>query len=277
MVQLFTTIFYQPLLNLLVFLYNVIPGHDIGVAIIVLTILIKLILYPFSIKSIQSQKALQSLQPKIDALKNQYKNEKEKLASAMMKLYKDEKVSPFSSCLPLLIQLPIFITVYQVFRTGLSNGSLDLLYSFVANPGSLSPIAFGFFDLSKILSSGIAISGINLSSLTQILSTVFKLEFIIVILASVSQIVQMRMFSTKKPEIKSAGSQDENMTAIMNKQMMFMMPLLTLFIGLTMPIGLSLYWFVNAIFTIIQQKLIFGAKDKDKNNNQISNPTPINQ
>ena len=146
MVQLFNVFLYQPILNALVFIYNFVPGHDLGVAIIVITILIKLIFYPFSLKSIKSQKALQDIQPKIEALKNQYKNQKEKLGQEMMKLYKEEKVSPFSSCLPLLIQLPFLIAVYEVFRTGLTDGALNNLYPFIANPGQLNPIAFGFLD-----------------------------------------------------------------------------------------------------------------------------------
>src|SRR3989339_752854 len=148
MFQLFNVFLYQPILNALVFIYNFTPYNDLGLAIIVMTILIKLIFYPFSLKAIKSQKALQDIQPKIEALKSQYKNQKEKLGQEMMKLYKEEKVSPFSSCLPLLIQLPFLIAVYEVFRTGLAKSALDL-YPFIFNPGQLNPIAFGFLDLAK--------------------------------------------------------------------------------------------------------------------------------
>src|SRR3989338_65550 len=115
MAELFNTILVQPLFNLLVFFYNLIPGHDLGMAIIVLTVVIKLVLYPLSRQSIRSQKALKDLQPKMDALKKQYKDNKEKQAKAMMELYKTEKVNPLSSCLPLLIQLPFLIAVFHVF------------------------------------------------------------------------------------------------------------------------------------------------------------------
>ena len=96
MATIFQTIFYQPILNLLVFLYNIIPGHDIGLAIILMTIVIKLILLPLSKQSIKSQKALQELQPKIEEIKKKYAN-KEEQGRAMMQLYKQEKVNPFSS------------------------------------------------------------------------------------------------------------------------------------------------------------------------------------
>jgi len=149
MVQLYNTILYQPLLNLLIFLYDIIPGQDLGVAIIVLTVIIRLVLYPFSRQSIKAQKALQELQPKIEEVKKQYKDNKEAQAKALMALYKNNKVNPLSSCLPLLIQLPFLIAVYQVFSTGLKSESLSLLYPFIQNPGQLNSFFFGFMDLTK--------------------------------------------------------------------------------------------------------------------------------
>ncbi|MFA5029814.1 MAG: YidC/Oxa1 family membrane protein insertase [Patescibacteria group bacterium] len=238
MIQLFNIIFYQPLLNLLVLFYNFIPGHDIGVAIILLTFLIKLILYPFSAKSLKSQKALQQLQPKINALKNQYKDQREKMGVEMMKLYKAEKVSPFSSCLPLLIQFPFLIAIYQVFYTGLAQGSLSKLYSFIPNPGTLSPIAFGFLDLSKP-------------------------QVILAALAALAQFWQARMLNFNKPEVKTTGSKDEGTLAIMNKQMVIFMPIMTFIIGFTLPSGLVLYWLVVTLLTILQQLVTF-RKKKDQ-------------
>src|SRR3990167_7571329 len=103
-VSLYTTFFYQPLFNVLVFIYNTIPGQDLGVAIIALTVLVRVLLYPLSSQSIKAQKMMQDVQPKLDALKKQFGADKEKLASATMQLYREEKVNPLSSCLPLLLQ-----------------------------------------------------------------------------------------------------------------------------------------------------------------------------
>src|SRR3989338_3406607 len=130
----FTILFYQPILNLLVWLHNIIPGDDFGWAIIALTILIKIILLPLSAKSLRSQKALQEIQPKVEAIKAKQKDNKEMLGKEMMLLYKNEKVSPFSSCLPLLIQLPFLFAIFKVLRDGLQNGALDKLYPFIAAP-----------------------------------------------------------------------------------------------------------------------------------------------
>lgn len=232
--------------NLLVWFYNIIPGHDVGLAIIIITIVIKLVLHPLSVKSIKSQKALQDLQPKMDELKKKYKDNPQEMTKATMNLYKEQKISPFSSCLPILIQLPFLIAVYQVFRQGLTNTqSLDILYPFVANPGSLNPIAFGFLDLSKP-------------------------QWILAVLAGAAQYwVSKMLMSKKQPNVKSA--KDEGMTAMMNKQMMYFMPLITVFIGISLPGGLTLYWFVTTLLTGIQQLYIF----KKQNGKEVSQEVKI--
>lgn len=236
MSNIFSTFFYQPIFNLLVFLYNIIPGHDLGLAIIALTIIIKLALLPLSKQSIKSQKAMQELQPKIDEIKAKHTDNKEEQAKAMMELYKNEKINPFSSCLPLLIQLPFLWAVFSVFRAGLSNGSLNMVYSFLFRPEALNPISFGFLNLS--------VPNIYLA-----------------VLAGAAQFWQAKMLPIKQPEVKGEGSKDESMTAIMNKQMIYFMPLLTFFMCLKFPSGLALYWLVTTILTALQQIYIFKHKD----------------
>lgn len=223
-------------MNLLVFLYDIIPGHDFGLAIIVLTIVIKIVLLPLSKKSIESQKSLQELQPKIEEIKKKYANNKEEMGKAMIGLYKDNKVNPFSSCLPLIIQLPFFFAIFKIIKTKLTSDSFNSLYSFVQKPEMINYISLGVLDLSK--------------------PSIF-----LAILAGLAQFWQTKMMMAKKPAIKSAGSQDENMMAIMNKQMLYFMPALTVFIGFTLPGGLSLYWFTITLLTVFQQLFVL-KKDK---------------
>ncbi len=239
MFTLFTTIFYQPILNLVLVIYNWLPGHDIGWTIIILTVIIKLILYPLSKKSIESQKSLQNLQPKLEAIKAKHKDDKEALSRAMMELYKQEKVNPLSSCLPLLIQLPFFWAIFRVFRDDLLGKALVLAYPFIHNPGILNPIAFGFLDFSK--------PNIYLG-----------------ILAGLSQFAQAKMMPVAKPAVKSDGAKDENMMAAMNKQMLYLMPILTIVICYKLPSGLAFYWFISTLLTIAQQWWIF-RQHKDPN------------
>lgn len=235
MVSLFNTILYQPLFNILVLLYNYLPGHDFGVAVIVLTILIKILLYPLGVKSIKSQKALAGLQPKIKEIQEKYKNNKEQQAREMMGLYKKEKINPFSGFLPLLIQLPILIALFLVFRIfegGLSPAELEKLYSFVSQP-DLNIKFLGFIDL-------------------------IKPSMFLAFLAGISQFFQTRMISPKtKPNKKQAPSFSDQM----QKQMQYFFPVFTVLILLKMPAAIGLYWITTALFTIVQQYVILKKKN----------------
>lgn len=239
----FTTFFYQPIFNLLIFIYNFVSFQDIGVAIIILTIVIKGLLWPLSKSSIKSQKALQDLQPKLKELKEKYKGDKVALSQATMDLYKENKVNPFSSCLPLLIQFPFLIAVFQVFRDGV-NSKLDLVYSWIYRPETVDMMALGLVDLSSP-------------------------NVYLAVLAGLAQFWQAKMMVTKKPEVKTEGSKDENMAAIMSKQMLYFMPVITIFIGISLPGGLTLYWFFFTLLTALQQLYTF----RKTKNNQTENKT----
>ncbi len=238
---MFETIFYQPVLNLLIFIYNVVPGHDMGIAIILLTLIIKLLTYSLNKKQIKSQKDLQELQPKIEEIKRKYKDKKDEMGRKMMELYKDHKVNPFGSCLPLLIQLPFLFAVFKVFRDGFENGVLDKLYWFVDKPESINYISLGFLDLSEK-------------------------NIYIALLAGIAQYWQAKMMMSKKPEINTNGAQDEGMAAIMNKQMTYFMPVMTVIFASNFSAGLALYWLATTVFSALQQLYIFKDKKKDKDN-----------
>lgn len=228
--NIFEIIFYQPILNLLIWLYNIVPGHDVGWAIIGLTIIVKVVLYPLSQKSLHGQVALQNLQPKLDEIKKKYADNKEAMSRAMMDLYKQEGVNPLSSCLPLLIQLPFFWAIFRVFRDELSGKAITLLYPFIANPGTLNAVAFGLIDFSKP-------------------------NAILAILAGVAQFLQAKMMPMR-PQTATGGDQ-EKMMAAMNKQMLYFMPALTIFISWSLPSGLAFYWFISTVLTIGQQWFMF--------------------
>lgn len=237
--NIFITIFYQPILNLLVFLYNTVSFGDFGIAIILLTIVIKLVLWPLGKQAIKSQKSLQDLQPKIEELKKKYADNKSELSKATMDMYKENKVNPFSSCLPLLVQLPFLWAVYRVFSDGVNN-KLSLVYPFITKPEAINTIFLGFVDLAKP-------------------------NVYLAILAGLAQFIQAKMLITKKPAVKSDGSKDESMAAIMNKQMLYFMPAITIFIGISLPGGLTLYWFVLTALTALQQYITFHKKSDSGN------------
>lgn len=232
--SLFHAVLYKPLFNLFVGLYNVLPGHDMGLVILVFTVLIRVVLYPLMTSSIKSQKAMQELQPKLEAIKKEFGNDKQKQAQATMDLYRNNKINPLTSCLPLLIQLPLLIALFWVLRDGLTSKDFAAnLYSFVTNPGQLNAISFGLFNL--------ALPSIPLA-----------------FLAGIAQYGQARMFSRKNPP-KEAGEagKDESIAAMMNKQMLYFMPAMTILIGFQMPAGLTLYWFFSTALMVLQQWYVF--------------------
>lgn len=240
--NLFHTVLYEPIFNLLVFLYGVLPGADIGFAIIVLTILIKLFLWPFMSKSLKAQKALQELQPKIEELKEKHADDREALAKEMMELYQAEKVNPLSSCLPILIQLPILIALYRVLLAGFGPETLENLYAFVANPGSINYVFLNAIDLS--------VPSIYLA-----------------VLAGYFQFMQTRMLMQRRPPKQvrgKKGAKDESMMASMNKSMMYFMPAITVVIGSSLPAGLTVYWVTVNIVSILQQQFVFSKIRGDK-------------
>ena len=239
---IFNAIVYQPIFNIFVFLYNVIPGHDVGVVILAITILVRLALYPLTGSSIKSQRALQDLQPKLAAIKKQYADDKQKQTQAIMELYKTNKVNPLTSCLPMLIQLPILIALYMVLRDGLNSKNLaDSLYPFVANPGTINQISLGFFNMAKA-------------------------NYVLAGLAGLAQYWQAKTLSRKAPPKEAGeGGKDEAMMSMMNKQMLYFMPAMTVLIGFSLPAGLTLYWFFSTVLMALQQ-IYISKKIKTKDN-----------
>jgi len=235
LINLFYIALYQPLFNLLVFLYNFLPGHDFGLAIIILTIFIKFLLYPISVQAINSQKALQKLQPKIQEIQQKYKNDKEKQAREILGLYQTEKINPFSSLFLSLIQLPILIALFYVFRNGLNPHELNILYNFVSNPGQINALFLNIIDLSKP-------------------------NTLLAILSGLTQFYQTKM-SFPPSDLKTENKKkDKDVSALIQKQTIYIFPLLTVIILLNLPSALGLYWTISGVFFIIQQHLSLKQK-----------------
>lgn len=254
---LFNVVLYKPIFNIFVLLYNIIPGHDVGLVILCITILIRLVLYPLTSSSIKAQKSLQELQPKMDELKKKHAEDKQALAQATMELYKTHKVNPFKSCLPMLIQLPILIALYLVLQNGLKSANLaETLYAFVHNPGVINPLSFGIVDLSKP-------------------------NYILAVLAGLAQFLQSKSLTTKTaPKVAGTASKDEDMMATMNKQMLYFMPIMTVIIGFRLPAGLTLYWFLSTLLMWVQQIIVSKRQsgtgnNSDKPNSAAANPPVI--
>ena len=138
-ILVYTEIIYRPLLNGLVFIYTILPYHDLGLSILVLTAFVRLLLHPALAQTIRSQQAITRLQPRLREIQSRFKDNKEEQARRTMALYREEGVHPLSGCLPLLVQLPVLIGLYQVFWKGIALQDPSLLYSFLPRLAAFDP------------------------------------------------------------------------------------------------------------------------------------------
>jgi YidC/Oxa1 family membrane protein insertase len=247
------TIIINPFMNVLLFIYNFV-GQNFGIAIILFTILIKVITHPLTARQIKSTRALSDLQKDPDWLEMQkkYKNDKNKLAEAQMKLYKDKGISPFASCLPTLIQLPIIIGLYQAIIQTMGNAPLQLLnlvtrispwitnlFSFIPwlkNPFTLVPLNSQFLWMDLGQPERLYIPGLNIGG------TAIPIP-VLAILVIISSFLQTRLMSSA-----SSDPQAKQMSTMMN----IYMPLLMGYFAFSFASGLALYFLVSNIFTMFE-------------------------
>lgn len=252
------TFITQPFLNLLFILYASIPGHDFGLAVIILTIVIRFALYPLAKKQLHSQKALTAIQPEVNRLKEKYKDP-QVFQAKVMELYKEKEVNPFGSCLPLIIQMPFILGLFYVFvkfkdpnfiSFGNESGILSQIYPFIKEWGFVRDFIaansgvdthfFGLVDLSK---AGAPSGVFNFSAY-------YWPAAILGLLAGALQFVQTKMLA---PKAKDKGN-DPQAGAMAG--MTYIFPLLTIFIAVSLPAALPLYWSVTTLFAIAQQYLV---------------------
>ncbi|HCJ52325.1 MAG: hypothetical protein A2898_05315 [Candidatus Kerfeldbacteria bacterium RIFCSPLOWO2_01_FULL_48_11] len=254
--ELFNTIIFEPLFNALIGIYHIIP--DLGVAIIILTLVIKLILLVPSRSSIVSQKKLQDMQPQLQALQKKYKDNREELGRQMMKFYKDNKVNPLSSCLPILIQFPVLIGLYRVF---LAVSHIDPATGILAQDqvAHLYPVLHNVYTVTAIDPYFLGFVDLNATG-----------NWVLAILAGAAQFFQSRMLISNKPP-KVEGAKDESMASSMSKQMTYLFPIMIAYFSYRFPAGLALYWLFATLFQLGQQYLLF----KKPKNVQPSSPPNV--
>ena len=236
--QFFNTILIEPLVNALFFVYGIIPGHDFGLAIIIFTILIRLILWPLASKQLHSQKKMQSLQGDISKIKIKAAGDKQKEQAMLMELYKEKEVNPFSACLPALLQFPILIAMFVVFRK--ARGNIADIESILYGPVKSIPYIQSLINGSVQFDASL-FGLINMS----------KPSYLLAILAGITQFLQVKMITPRKQKTDTKDPQAQ-MTSFMN----YTFPALTVFIAWTLPAALPLYWISTNMVAIFQQWLI---------------------
>ncbi|MDB5195149.1 MAG: 60 kDa inner rane insertion protein preprotein translocase subunit YidC [Parcubacteria group bacterium] len=234
----FHTILYVPIYNLLVFLVSVIPGGDIGLAIIGATLIVKLILWPLSMSAARAQKAMKAMDPEMKAIRETYKEDKEKQMSEMMALYKKYDVHPAAGFLTIFIQLPIIIGLYWVFRTeALPKIDPSLLYSFVHAPALVSPL---FLGLLIITAHNIPLA----------------------ILAGLTQLAQAWYAIPVPPaSAEVGGSPGADFARTMALQARFMLPIIIGIVAYASG-AIALYFITSNIVALVQEFVVRRGKTK---------------
>lgn len=226
MSYLFNLLLVQPLFNGLVFLYQHVTFQDLGLAIILLTVFIRFLLYPLFYKAMKNQSLMQKIQPDVSRIQKEHKADKQKQAEELMKLWKEHKVNPFSGFFLILIQLPILIALYRVFTIGFKPEAFAKLYSFVSQPENINNMFLSLIDLTVP-------------------------SMIIVAIAVISQAVQSYL---SLPKIKPGEAPTKGQQT--SRKMMWIGPILTLIILPQFSAALGVYWFTTSLFSIGQQYLI---------------------
>lgn len=255
---MFRTIICEPLGFIMRYLYQLTGNY--GVAIILFTIAVKLILLPFGIKQQKSMVETQKLQPKLQELQKKYKNDKEKLSQETMKLYQEHNVSPMGGCLPLLIQMPILFglirVIYQplTYMLSVSADKLAELEKLVGNiPQNMAAQKEIFIASQSVIPAEFRINfnffGIDLAGMPVLnhISVLWILPILAVLATFATSYISQKM--------SSANAQNDEMNKSMG-MMMWMMPLMTLFFVFKMPVGASLYWFMSSATSTIQQVVL---------------------
>jgi YidC/Oxa1 family membrane protein insertase len=245
MSNLWNLLLYQPLLWSLIFLYKTL-FNDFGLAILALTLIIRTVLIPLSMPALKSAKKISDLKPHLDALKSKHGNDKQRLQAEQLRLYKEHGVNPLAGCLPTIAQFLVLIALYQVFIFFLENGKIDNV--------SIN-MNFLWMDLAKPDKTYVlpALAGI----------TQFVLSLMMMPSASVLKEVGEKSNTNKNLSAETSNKTDkkennEDMQEAIQKQMLFMMPAMTVFIGISLPSGLALYWVATTVFSLFQQYFVTG-------------------
>jgi YidC/Oxa1 family membrane protein insertase len=230
---IFNRVFYEPLLNGLAWLINVMPFHDVGFAIIVLTVTVRFIIFPFTHNATKTQVKMRHLEPELKDIKEKFKNNNQEQTKRTMELYKRHGINPVFGLLALFIQIPILFALYRVF---LHSGGFDVshLYSFISAPSIIHTKFLGLIEITQK-------------------------SYILAILAGATQFVQMWLaIPPVKNDKNNPGSSSfkDNLAKSMSIQARYIMPLFVFYIALKFSSALALYWTTMNVFAIVHESIV---------------------
>ncbi|MCH8049970.1 membrane protein insertase YidC [Patescibacteria group bacterium] len=237
---LFHTLFYDPIYNGLIFLIDIVPLSDVGIAIILITVLVKLILFPISQKAVRTQFLMRGLQPQLERIKKKYAKDKQAQARKTMDLYKEKGINPFSGILLIFIQIPIIFALYWVFfRGGLPEIDLSILYSFINEPSKINMNFLGLIPMDGR-------------------------SIVLAFLAGLSQYFQIKLSLPDLKKRDDKASLKDDFARSFQLQMRYMLPLFIFGFSYFVSAAVALYWFTSNIFAIGQEIFLRGRLAKEK-------------
>lgn len=265
---MFTTLIVQPIFNILVLIYAVIPGHNFGLAIIVFTVLLRLVMWPLVKKQLHHTKVIRKLQPELKKIKKAAKGDRQKESMLMMELYRERGINPFAPLGPLIIQLPIFIGLYSGLRRIVDDPQqlTSFAYPFLQNMEWMQQVAanihkfdetlFGVVDLTR---SAIGPDGFYLPA------------FIIVVASVVVQFFQAKQIMPQDAEarslkqiLKDAGqgkqADQSEVNAAVGRSTLYLLPALVFMFTVGIASALSLYWLAAGVVAYIQQSIVLNKE-----------------
>ncbi|KKW17444.1 MAG: hypothetical protein UY58_C0003G0021 [Candidatus Magasanikbacteria bacterium GW2011_GWA2_50_22] len=245
---MFNAAVYNPLYNGLVSIVGVLPSHDVGIAIVILTIIVRIVLFPLAKRAIVTQQKMKKIAPELEALKEKYKNNREQQGKAMFALYKENDVHPFASFGLILIQLPILFALYWIFALGgLPEINLARLYAFVPHPEGVNMEFIGLVNMAGK-------------------------SFILAILAGVTQIIYTRLSMGPRKKSAATGrlqvspqpasSFSGDMARGFDLQMRYVLPIMVGGFAYVVPSAAALYW-VTSNTAMIAQELLMGRRFRE--------------
>jgi len=272
-VNIFELFVVQPIFNLLLFIYSVIPGADFGIAIIIFTIIIRFALYPLVVRQLHQVKAMRKLQPELKRIKAASKGNRQAESMQMLELYKQHGVKPFRSILMLLIQLPIFIALFQVIQifTTHRDQIAEFTYGFMqnlkpvqdllTNPDNFNEQFLGFVDLTT---HAIGANGVNIFLILLAVIAAYTQYIISKQTSPTTTTKRLRDVLSEAGEGKQPDQAELN--AVMMGKMVKFLPFMMFFIMMSLPGALVLYYVVSNLFAAVQQHFLLkrDAEEMDK-------------
>lgn len=249
---------YKPILNTLIYLIEILPGHNLGLAIILLTLIIRTLLLVPSQRAMKSQKKMQVVQAKIEELKKKHKDNQQQIALETMALWKEHKVNPFGSCMLMFIQIPIMIALYYVVQSGLHPDKAGLLYGFIAEQFSFETIQTNFLGILELTKINFIVLPLIVGGLQ-----FFQMHLAFARVAKKKAATEMKQTSVAEKVEQPADMQSQ--MAMANNMMKYMMPAMIAFFTASLPAGVGLYWATSTMYGIVQQWAVNRASEASSN------------